>query len=401
MNFGQKEPAGRVRQADLAKRPSRGVTIERLLPYYLADDAAGRSLRALLREAVAEIGPYPDRANFADAAFMGAYALNILDKLNWVEADGGLRYQSPPTEAAHLARLEESRQKFAFASTIEAKLQLAVDDPTKGSPEVAREAVDYAAGDLPDDSDTDHLKSRSTRLIATAMLVMRDGADALLVQHDTWIRAVIAKAVEEERDHYGSAERLSFNRPGLGLCALIHLWHRRRQLADRNLVVEAAARKDCAAVPAYAATLALINETDPRVFKSALRIAFACLRWRWHPHDEDAADRDAHNTEKARRDEVAVAAEIAWLDGGAEPAWPILPEEKPSLRNRSCVRLSTDGASIEFKRDEDVFELRSARASIHVDTKGIAAWLCLLNSGTSATPNWYGEVIETYPMFIT
>jgi hypothetical protein len=396
MTFGQKEPAGRVRLADLAKRPSRGVTLENLLPYYLADDAAGPSLRALLREAVAEIGPYPDHANFADAAFMGTYALNMLDKSNWVEVDGGLRYQSPPAEEAHLARLEESRQKLVFASTIEAKIQLAVDDPAKGSPEIARDAVDYAAGDLPDNSDTDYLKSRSTRLIATAMLVVRDGDDALLVQHEVWIRAVIAKALEEENDRYGFAERLTFNRPGMGLCALIHLWIRRRQPADRNLVVESAAREDCAAVPAYTATLARINETDPRVLKSAIRIAFTCLRWRRHPYNEDTTLRDAHDNEKARRDEVAVAAEIAWLDGGAEPAWPILPEEKPSLQNRSSVRLFNDGAGIEIERDEDAFDLRSARASIHVDTKGIAAWLCLLKSGTNATPNWYEEVIETY-----
>lgn len=397
MTFGQKEPAGRVRLADLAKRPSRRIMLERLLPYYQADDAAGRSLRLLLRKAVDEIGPYPDRANFGDAAFMGAYALNMLDRSNWVEVDGGLLYQSPPTEAAHLARLEESRQELVNTSTIEAKIQLAVDDPAKAAPEVAREAVDYAAGDLPDDSDTDHLKSRSTRLIATAMLVVRDGDDALLVQHETWIRAVIAKALEEENDRYGSAERLTFNRPGMGLCALIHLWHRRRQPADRNLLVEAAAREDCAAVPAYAATLALINETEPRVLKSAIRIAFTCLRWRRHPYNEDTTVRNTHDNEKARRDEVAVTDEIAWLDGGAEPAWPSLPEEKPSLRNRSSVKLFNDGAGIEIERDDDAFDLRSARASIHVDTKGIAAWLCLLNSGTSvARPDWYEEVIETY-----
>lgn len=396
MTVGQKEPTGRVKLADLAKRSSRSVMLEDLLPYYLADDAAGRSLRTLLREAVAEIGPYPDHANFSDATFMGTYALNMLDKSNWVKVDGGLGYQSPPTEAAHLARLEERRQKLINTSTIEAKIQLAVDDPAKGSPEVAREAADYAAGYLPDDSDTDHLKSRSTRLITTAMLVARDGDDDLLDQHETWIRAVIAKALEEETKRYGSAKELRSNRPGMGLCALIHLWHRRRQPADRNLVVEAAAREDCAAVPSYAATLALINETDPRVLKSALRITFTCLRWRRHPYDEDTADRDAYNTKKARRDEVAVAAEIAWLDGGAEPAWPILPEVKPSLRNISSVRLFTDEAGTEFERDEDSREMRSAKASIHVDTKGIAGWLGLLNSGTSTTPNWYGEVIETY-----
>lgn len=396
MNFGQKEPTGRVNLADLAKRRSRGVILEQLIPYYLADDEAGRRLRTLLGKAVEEIGPYADHANFGDAAFMGVYALNMLDRANWVEVDGGLGYQSPPAEAEHLARLEERRLKLVHSSTIEAKIQLATSDPAKGSPEVAREAVDYAAGDLPDGSDTDHLKSRSTRLIATAMLIARDGDEGLLDQHEAWVRAVIAKALEEETAPYGSSEMLELNRPGIGICALIHLWRRRRLPADRNLLIEAAARGDRAAVPAFAATLARINEIEPRLLKSAIRIAFARRRRRWHPYDEDPADREAYEAERASLDGDAVAAEVAWLDGGPEPVWPVLPEEKPSLRNRSRARLSADRARIEFDRDEDAFEPRSENALIHVDTQGIAKWLGLLNAKTSATLDWCEELIDAY-----
>jgi hypothetical protein len=90
MLHGQREPAGRVKLADLAKRSSRGVILEQLLPYYIADDDGGRRLRALLGEAVAKIGLYADHANFGDPAFMGAYALNMLGRSNWIEVDGGL-----------------------------------------------------------------------------------------------------------------------------------------------------------------------------------------------------------------------------------------------------------------------------------------------------------------------
>lgn len=395
MMLRQKEPNGRVKLADLAKRPSRRLMLEQLVPYYLVDDDAGRGLRALLGKAVEEIGPYADHASFGDAAFMGAYALNMLDQANWVEVDGGLGYQSPPSEAEHLAKLEESRLKLVHSSTVEAKVHLATNDPANGSAEVAREAVDYAAGDLPDDSDTDHLKSRSTGLIATAMLVARDGDDTLLDQHEGWVRAVIAKALEEETDPYGSREMLQFNRPGMGICALIHLWHRRRLPADRNLLVEAAARCDRAAVPAFMAALARINETDPRLLKSTVRIAFACRRWRWQPYDEDPADREIYDVEKARLNRDAVAAEIAWLDGGPEPSWPVLPEEKPSLRNRPRVRVSANPAH-KLECNEDGVEPKSEKASIHVDTQGIAEWLSLLNAERSATPDWYVEVIDAY-----
>lgn len=43
-------------------------------------------------------------------------------------------------------------------------------------------------------------------------------------------------------------------------------------------------------------------------------------------------DRDA--TVKA-----AVVAEIAWLDGSEEPAWPLFPDEKPTLRTSRRIRL--------------------------------------------------------------
>jgi hypothetical protein len=394
---GQKEPTGRVRLADLAKRPSRRVMLEQLVPYYLSDDDAGRSLRARLGAAVDELGPYADHASFSDAAFMGAYVLNMLDRTNWVEVEGGLGYHSPPVEAEHLARLEERRLKLVHSSTIEAKIHLATNDPAKGSEEVAREAVDYAAGDLPDDSDTDHLKSRSTRLIATAMLVARDGDDALLDQQESWVRAVIAKALEEQTDPYGSAEMLRFNRPGLGLCALIQLWHRRRLPADRDRLLEAVAREDRAAVPAFVAALARIKEADPRFLKSAIRIAFARRRWRWHPYNEDPADREAYDAEKTRLNGEAVAAEVAWLEGGPQPAWPVLPDEKPSLRNRPRVRLAADRARVDFDSDEDAFEPRSEKASVHVDTQSLAKWLGLLNA--DATPDWYGELIDAYALW--
>jgi len=372
--FGQKEPDGRVKLVDLAKRPSRRLTLEQLVLYYLADDEAGRGLRGLLGKAIEDIGPYADHASFGDAALMGAYALNLLDRANWVEVDGGLRYQSPPAEADHLAKLEESRLKSVRSSTIEVKIHLAAKDPAEGSPEVAREAVAYAASDLPDDSDTDYLKPRSTRLIATAMLVARDGDEGILDEHEGWVRAVITKALEEETDPYGSNEMLGVNRPGMGICALIHLWHRRRLPEDRNLLL-AAARVDRAAVPAFAAALKHIEETDPRLLKSAIRIAFSRLRWR-----------SLFDAERARLEGDAVAAEVAWLDGGPEPVWPVLPEQKPSLRNRR----------IEFDYDEDGFESRSEMVSIPIDTQSIAKWLGLLHAETSGMPDWYEELIDTY-----
>ncbi|WP_245510003.1 NACHT domain-containing protein [Rhizobium ruizarguesonis] len=377
-----KEPNGRVRLDDLARRPSRHLLLEHFLHNYLPDDEAGHRLRDRLRRAVAEFDPYEEDANFGDPAFMGAFALNRIDRDNWVEVDGMLSYQSPTAETEHLARLEEQRVKFTASSETEAKIQLATNNRSKGSPEIAREAVEYAAGELPDDSDTDQLKSRSTRLIATAMLVARDGDDALLHKHEAWVRQVVTIALEEKNDRYGSGDILGYNRPAMAIGATAHLWRRLGSIEDRRLLLEAVTRKDLAAVPAFASALESINGTDPRILKSAIRIAFGCCRYRWHPYDEDPAITAAYDAEKEGLDAEAVRAEIAWLDGATQPEWPDLPKEHPSLRSRSLI-----GAPRAVRLNE---------ASVHVDSQAIGKWLGLLSGDAKATPAWCEELVEAY-----
>lgn len=395
----QKEPRGRITLADLAKRLSRRITLEQLVPCYIPDDDSGRKVRSLLTMAVEEIGPYGDEANFGDAAFMGSYALNRLNQANWVEVEGGPHYKSPLAEAEHLERLEARRQAHERSSAIEARIQLAINDAARGSPELALEAVVYAGGDLPDYGDTDYLKSRSTRLISTAMLVARDGDDALLDEHEGWVRTLIAKALEEEVDPYGSSKRLDFNRPAQGLCALIHLWRRKRSGADCDLLLRAAARKDRAAVTAIAAARASIRETEPQFLKAAVRVAFTCCHWRWHSYGEDASAQEAYDMEKAGKDAEAVAVEIAWLKGGPEPNWPELVEETPSFSRRPRAILSPNGALVEFEPDDDSFKRRSKEASIHVDNQWLAQWIELLNVDAGPPPDWYSEIVDAYALW--
>ena len=393
----KQEPKGRVMLADLANRPSRSISLERLIPYYISEDAPGQKVRSLLAEAVKATGAYSDEADFGDPAFIGSYALNMLDQTNWVQAEGGFAYKSPPAEAEHLERLEARRQAHERSSTIEVRIQLAISDPAKGSPELAREAVEYAAGDLPDYSDKDYLKSRSTRLISTAMLVARDGDDALLDEHEDWVRTVIAAALGEDVDHYGSNECLDFHRPAQGICTLIHLWCRGRLVSDRNLLLRTVARKDHAAVLAITAARARIQEVNPQLIKAAVRIAFTSCRW--HPYDEDKSTREAYEKEKARHDAYAIAAEITWLDGGPEPNWPDLPDEKPSFSRQPRAVISPNGTRTELNRDDGSFRRRSREAVSHVDSQGLAKWVSLIRGEGSALPSWYIEIVDAYALW--
>lgn len=374
MMVGKKEPSGRVRLADLATRGSRGFALEQLMFFYSGSDDASSAVRRLLDQAVAELGAYDESDTFRDPAFMGAHALNLVDRANWVEADSQFGFVPPPAEAEHLARLEAERRASVLSNDIETKILLASKDPARGSAEIARKAAGHAAGSLPDGHDEDDLKTRSTRLVATAMLIARDGDDSLLAEHETWIRTVIDIALAEEVAPYVSGTILGFNRPGMAICALVHLWHRRRLVTDRDRIVAVVTRGDMAAIPAFIVAQVAINDTDPRMIKSAIRIAFARCRYRWHSYDEDPANKIAYKAERALQDREAVSAEIAWLDGGVEPDWPTLPEERPSL----CGTL------------------RSREASIHVETHGIARWLSLLNQEACPRPAWFKEIVDTY-----
>ena len=88
--------------------------------------------------------------------------------------------------------------------------------------------------------------------------------------------------------------------------------------------------------------------------------------------------------------------EIAWLDGGAEPGWPVLIEETPWFSRRPRAVLSPDGSRIDFERDEGLFERRSEEASVHVDNQALAKWLGLLSAEASALPDWYAEIVDAY-----
>jgi hypothetical protein len=392
-----REPSGKVQLADLAARPSRGIPLERALVGYLADDAVSNRLRAQLKVAVDALGAFGEHADFGDPAFMGAHALNTLNPENWIEVKGGRAYRSPPAEAEHIKGLSSRSVQLLRSSEIEAKIQLAIGDATRGSSELAREALDHAAGNLLDDGDADASKRRSTQLIAAALLVARDGDDSLLDAQEHWVRAMIDRALSENSDrHEGSGDVILFNRPALAACALAHLWHRKRMSADRDALIAIATRPDRSAPTAFAAALNVILSTDSRLLKAAMRAAFASCRWRWHPWDEDTSIQERFEEEKAAADARAVAAEVAWLEGGPEPEWPIFPEESPAIRPH--IRLPDSGEQPYLGgEDADSHATSTAGdAKIQADSQTAARWLKLLTARVEPAVAWRDEIVDTY-----
>lgn len=393
----QKESPGNVRLADLRGRPSRKASLVDIVQYYRGEDSVANRLRERLGAAVAKLEPVQPYSDWGDPRFIARFAHNFLQRSNWIEGENGsLAYQSPADEAAQLEIMQKYGDTIRRSGEIEARISLAFDgDVAQANAATARDAVIYADGELPNGTETDVLASRSTRLITTALLMARDGDDPLLSEHEEWVRRVIAIALEQQIDQDGgSKESLRYNPPAIAVLALIHLWARQRHAADRSALLRLATRKDRRASPAFAAGSGRILDIEPKLFKAAMRAAFAGTIWRRKRHDErDEAEQARFDVERYAVIENAIAAEIAWLDGDREPAWPVWPEEHPDLRQD----FRTQTFSAEPEEDEAIgTAMTEPPPNIHVDSKAAAQWLLMVQAASKKAIEWAHEVVEAY-----
>ncbi|MER9223616.1 hypothetical protein NKI48_33155 [Mesorhizobium sp. M0644] len=186
-----------------------------------------------------------------------------------------------------------------------------------------------------------------------------------------------------------SQHTLRFNRPAIATLALIHLWGRKGSNADRDTLIRLATRKDRSVAPAFSAGLARILEIEPGLFKAAMRVAFASMTWRWKSYQEDEAEHARFEAERAAAIDAAVSAEVDWLDGGAESAWPTWPKERPHLRRGSRIRVPGPVPPAQFDEDEAI-------EIVHVDSAAAAQWLAMIQAAPKGSIGWRQEVVAAY-----
>lgn len=392
------EPSGKVKLADLRGRKSRTVALLDAIPSYLGDDPVAERLRAVLAAEIDRLEPFEPHSNWTDPRFIGRFAQHMLQRANWIAGDdGNYHYQTSSELRAHQEQMGGKHAQAITTIETESRITVAIEGGEHASVETARLAIGYAAGALPDDSDTDSLKSRSTRLIATALLVTRDGDDSLLAEHEDWVRQVIAIGLGEEADRYRSGKLLRFHRPAMAALALIHLWARQGNASDRDALIALAVRRDRAAVLAFDKASTRIIDVDPRMLKAAMRAAYSSMVWRWHEHDEDEVLQRAFEVDRDAAIATAVAAEIVWLEGGAEPTWPAWPHEQPTIRQSSRLRVPGRVTREEFDAGLADGDLPSRPTSmLHVDSSAAAQWLTIIREAPAGTMSWSRDVMTAY-----
>lgn len=401
------EPRGSVTAADLKRRPSRQTTLDELIGNFtfLASPGQLATLRTLLATAAARLGEPGASAHLGNPEFMVRYALNLSDAANWQEVEVTLKdgssatarkYLSPTVEQTHLQALRDAATEQESDVATRSALTLAVDDPARLLPEDRSAAVAWArrsATATPEvgaDNDGGERRMQEEAVVTAAMIVMRDGDDALRAEHGEWARSQLGKtlaALDEDpaRQMRGG---LRFNPTAIAYAGLIHALRHRSTPQDVQSLLEVAATGNHAAAHGFGTSAVVLADVDSRLPRAVLRCAFSASVVENRVWDTSQKEVDARKARSHERARAAVAAEMAWLSGGSpERTWPTFPVERARLIRQLRIpkmRIATPEAPAPF-------------AAERVDHQAAALWLRQVHAlSHDDTRPWLSEIVRAY-----
>lgn len=405
------EPRGSVTAADLKRRPSRRTTLDELIGNFtfLASPDQLATLRTLLATAAARLGEPTASAHLGNPEFMVRYALNLSDATNWQEVEVALKdgssaiarkYLSPKAEQTHLQALRDAATERESDFATRSALTLAVDDPARLLPEgrsaavawARRSATATATAEVESDDDGGERRMQEEAVVTAAMIVMRDGDDALRAEHGEWARSQLDKTLAGLDDDPARQMRegLRFNPTAIAYAGLIHALRHRSTPEDVRSLLEVAATGNHAAAHGFGTSAAVLADVDSRLPKAVLRCAFGASvveNRAWHAPQDEINARKSRSHERAR---AAVAAEMAWLGGeGPEPTWPTFPVEQARPRRR----LRLPGARIATPEPPEA----PPSPTEHVNHQAAALWMRQVRAlSLDDTRAWLSEIAKAY-----
>jgi hypothetical protein len=398
----KREPRGLATLDSLKTRPSRRASLDELVPKYVRDalEEDREEIAAMLREAMARLGPYAEDADLSDPAFMAAYASNLLEPGNYCDVERlpngntviGRQYVSPEAERCHFERLQQAGRDRSSSANMQLGISMALEDRGQSSSEFAQRAVEWAQTATPplEDEDDSSEEMRELATVGSAMLAMRDGTPELRAGHRVWAHGVFADAFRAEdnpvhRIRYG----LNFNPVAIAFSGMVYALGggvTAEGIRELLAVVDrpAAAHGFIASAPA----LAVIDARLPRaILRCALAACIRSVRRGGEPEEEQVARAERHRKAAS----AAVAAEIAWLfEAGKEPMWQVPAANR--LRTRHRQRFArTSGVPTTLKNEE--VEATATR----YDYQAAALWLKgasrLFDAGGGT---WLQSVVHLY-----
>lgn len=407
----QPEPRGPVSVAELRKRLSRGMALDELIGNYVfsTESEQLKKMTGLLRDAADRLGPAGAKANLGNPEFMVIHALNLADPANWHEVDvqrqdgstaKARQYVSPAAEYNHLRELRNAAATKSSDFEMQSSITLGIEHPSHFTIEQLQSAIAWASSPAPEppelpenDHDDTSPSMRTEAVLATAMMVMRDGNSSLLDTHGDWARARLQEALAS----YGYdpvhqiRTGLRFNPIAIAYTGLIYALSNRNNQEDVKALLAVAAEGRHAAAHGLGAAIDALSNADERLPRAILRCALRACIVPLHKWDISESEKALRSEQRKMLAATAVDAEMAWLDGtGPEPDWPVFPKEH--VRPRRRLRLPVASMQLEELREADA---QPSEEQVYHQTA--ALWLRQVQElGNADKFPWLRDISNTY-----
>ena len=268
--------------------------------------------------------------------------------------------------------LQEASRDSLTASNIQSAITLATDDPSRTSPEILQQAVDWAKSAIGDSSrdNSDHDGMIEQAIVTAAMISMRDGDCEFRKKHSDWARKIFEKTFQGEGDSVHRIRNgILYNPMAIAFVGMVHSPIDYGNIEDIRMILQVAANKNPAASHGFGfagSKILSINENLPiAILRCALAASVKPHR-AWKTPKEEVAKQNKFYQDKIQ---AAINSEIEWLvNEGDEPEWPIFPIEK--VRRRRPFRLSLNKTQKESPKLEN-----DIPPDEDVDHQAAALWL--------------------------
>jgi hypothetical protein len=363
-----------MKRAELDAKPSRRKRLSDTIGDYVfrapADQLA--SLRDTLEQARNEINQKPNDEDDSIECLRAVAnrALRMTFAEHWplvkIRTESGeevevRQFERDPEETrkieAEAARIEASTRHH----TTRSKIQAALFDKAKSTPEIVAEGIRWAkeqqaktsetaASDEEGEDQNFSAEQDSRAVVMAAALAMRDYENADRTNVIGWAMHVLDAAAFESQKEYRGNDQVEYNAAAIAGLGLVEAYRRDLDVATREKILRLAANPHKSVLRAITTNFSDLANHDDRLPRSMTRV---CMTAAIHPHRTDNDRRQEENLAGYRaRVEAAIAAECRWLDGkGPEPPWPELPSWLS--RARRGIKLG-DWAAADEDDDDDV-----------------------------------------------
>ena len=374
LTLEQEPSAWPVKRADLDAESSRRNRLSDKIGYYVfhAKPELFEALRAALEEARDQIRQRPDDGEDPirglHATAERAVRMTYAEHWPFVKvtlADGSeaevRQFQRDPEEQRRFDAEARRVDADMRHHNVRAKIQLALFDRAKSTPEIVAEGIEWAkvqpaASAEPEPAEDDDQEKFNKEwdqraVIMAAALAARDyeapDRDDVLA----WVRPVLQAAITEEGTEYSGNDQIQYNATAIGALGLVVLYLKEQDITTRNTLLQLSSHRHPAVLKVLGSHFTDFARLDPQLPRSLIRIAIAGAIRPRRVHN------DHHNrtNQLAYREKIAAAivVEQQWLDGTIkdEPAWPQLPTWLS--RPRRGIRLGNWGIEEDDEPNEE------------------------------------------------